>query len=641
MIRSALLAAIAIGLCAAEPALPLVHPLFADGMVFPRDRSAPVWGWALPGTTVAVSLAGVRAEAVAGADGRWQAALGPVPAGGPHELVVEGPQRQVVRDVLVGEVWLCAGQSNMEMNLRRAAGGPEEAATAPAATGLRLCALGRRIAGHEQQVPPGSAVAWKAPDAKSAAAFPAVAWFAGRRLQAELGVPVGLVATAWSGSNIRAWMPAAPLRELGLYGEELERLAALNAVADAGGPDIAAQDRAAVEAWWLANDPGTAAGLAKADAPVAGAAWADQAVPGAWSGDGVHWLVATCQVPAEAAGRAARLVVGAIEDEDATWVNGREVGGQRGIDKRSYHIPAGVLTAGANRIAVRAWSEGGRGKVRACDGGARIEWDAPAGSSPLAGWRGIATAAAKPVRPRLRFGGSNGSATMLWNGGIRPLAPFAFSGVVWYQGEQDAGAAEYRRLLPALIGAWRGAFLQPELPFVLVGLPGFHDAVDAPVQERLTFGRVRDDQLAAATTLAKVGLAVTTDLGDAQDVHPLRKREVGDRIAAAALAIAYGRPGGGGPLFAGAVRAGDAMRVTFTRIGGGGLELRPGPRSGFAIAGADGVWRHAEARLDGETVLVRAAGVDAPAAVRYGWSDLPPVTLYDRSGMPASPFRSD
>lgn len=635
MIRPVLIAAV-VSLGAAEPALPLVHPLFADRMVFPRERSAPVWGWAAPGKRVHVSLAGISAEAVTGADGRWQAALGPIPAGGPHELVIDGPQRLVLHEVLVGDVWLFAGQSNMELGLRRAVGGPEEAATAASATALRLCALGRRIAGREQQVPPGTPVAWKAPDEARAASFPAVAWFTGRRLQAELGVPVGLVATAWSGSNIRAWMPGAALG--GLYADELARLEEMNVVAAAGGPDVAAQDRAAVEAWWREHDPGTAAGWSSAGPEVT---WPEQPVPGAWNGDGVHWLVGSGSVPAEVAGRAARLIIGGIEDEDTTWVNGREVGGTRSADRRVYTIPAGVLVAGPNRIALRTWSESGRGRVKACDGGARLEWDGPAGSALLAGWRHAATAAAKPLRPRLRFSGSNGSATMLWNGGIRPLAPFAFAGAVWYQGEQDAGSPEYRRLLPALIGAWRGAFVQPELPFIIVGLPGFHDPVSTPVQERLTFGRVRDDQLAAATTLARVGLAVTTDLGDAQDVHPLRKREVGERVAAAALGVACGRPGGGGPLFVQAQRSGDAMRVEFTRIGGGGLELRPATPSGFAIAGADGVWQHASASLAGEAVLVRAAGVPEPVAVRYGWADLPPVTLFDRSGMPASPFRSD
>lgn len=640
MIRALVAAGAALVLAAAEPARPVLHPLFGDDMVFPRDRAAPVWGWSDPGAHLRISLAGVSAEAVAGPDGRWEARLGPVASGGPYELVVEGPRPATCHRVMVGDVWLFAGQSNMAFGLRRAEGGPDEVAAAAAATGLRLYDLGVRLSGRPEALPtPGAAPAWRLPDPKNAGGFSAVAWFTGRRLQAGLGVPVGLVVTAISGSNIRAWMPEDALERLGLFADERRDLAALNLRADAAGTDARTRERQEIAAWWNEHDPGTRDGWQRRDAPEAGAAWNDQGVPGTWGIDGTAWLRCDLILPEGAAGKAATLYLGQIDDEDTTWVNGAEVGGTRAGNLRAYPVPAKVLVAGANRIAIRIWAENKHGRTLAAPG----DWRLTVGNDEFrlpATWRRAASAPAQPVRLKPRFQGGNGGSTMIWNGGIHPLQPFAFAGVVWYQGEQDAGSPDYRRLLPGLVASWREGFADPALPVVLVGLPAFHPAVATPVQERLSFGQVRDDQLQTARSLPRVGVAVTTDLGDPANVHPLRKREVGERAAAAALAIVQGTAGGGGPLFVDATAVGGAMRVRFDHIGGG-LDVRPGAPSGFALAGADGVWHHAAAVADGDAVMVSSPEVAAPVAVRYGWADTPPVTLYDRTGFPASPFRSD
>ncbi|MCK6487629.1 MAG: sialate O-acetylesterase [Planctomycetes bacterium] len=641
MIRPLALACAAAVALAAEP-LPLLHPLFADHMVFPRERAAPVWGWAAPGARLTLTLAGARAEAVAGADGRWQAALGPIPAGGPHQLVVDGPARVVCQDVLVGDVWLFSGQSNMEMGLGGAEGGAQEIAGAAAAAGnLRLLHLGHRAAGTPRAVPAGDPLAWALPAPHTTGGFSAVAWFTGRTLAAELKIPVGLVSCAWAGSNIRGWMPAASLERLGLYADELAALRPLAAVEAGGGASVQAQERARVQAWWAANDPGTAAGWMQPGAalPVA----QDLAVPGRWSAGGVAWLVRDVELPAAAAGLGGWLRLGAIADEETTYVNGVPVGETAGWTlPRPYPLPAGSLRAGVNRIAIRILARAGQGQALGAAGDWRLE---PAGQAavPLDGtWRlaQAATAAALPAKPPLVFQGGPVSPTLLWNGGIAPLAPFAFAGAVWYQGEQDSGSPDYQRLLTALIAEWRARFAAPRLPVVVVQLPAFGAAVPAPVQEPLWFGAVREAQAAVAREVPAVGLAVTTDLGDAGDVHPRRKREVGERAAHAALGVAYGREDAGGPLFAAAERAGAAMRVRFTRVHGR-LEVRAGGPSGFAVRGADGAWHHAQARVAGDALLVEAPAVAAPVAVRYGWAENPPVTLYDQAGMPASPFRSD
>jgi sialate O-acetylesterase len=628
--------------CAADP-LPLLHPLFSDHMVFPRDRVAPVWGWAAPGTRVRVALSGASAEAVAGADGRWQAGLGPVAAGGPFQLTIDGPQHIVRSDVLVGEVWLFSGQSNMEMGLGGAEGGGEEVARAGEATGLRLLHLGKRASGVVRPVPPGAALTWQQPGPGTTGGFSAVAWFTGRALNRELQVPVGVVSCAWSGSNIRGWMSQDAIVRTGLYGDELARLKPLAEVEAAGGKSASEQEMDTIQAWWSANDPGTAAGWHGDATAIAAAPWKPVDVPATWREDGVAWLARDVTLPAEAAGRAAWLRLGAILNEEVTWVNGRQVGSTGGWTlPRSHRINAGVLRAGVNRIAIRVKAQNGQGAAAATAADWHLDPDGLA-AIPLAGaWQFALSAPAAGLKPKPEptFQGGNRSPTMMYNAGIAGLAPFAFSGVVWYQGEQDAGNPDYYRLLPALVADWRGAFASPQLPWVVVQLPAFSQPSAEPVQPQVWFGLVRDAQLSAARTVPGVGLAVTTDLGDANDVHPRKKREVGERAAHAALAVAYGRADGGGPLFAGAEVAGNAMRVRFSHVHGA-LSLRQASPSGFAVAGADRVWRHAVVRLDGDVLVVASPEVPAPVAVRYGWAENPPVTLFDAAGMPASPFRSD
>lgn len=645
------LAVVAAPLMAAEP-LPLLHPLFADHMVFPRDRPAPVWGWSAPGAKLRVSLAGASAETVAGADGRWQATLGPLQAGGPYELVLDGPQQVVRSDVLIGDVWLFSGQSNMEFGLGGAEGGGGEIARSASVESVRLLHVGRRMAAGPLPVHRGPAPVWCRPAPGNVGGFSAVAWFTGKTLNQELNVPIGLVSCAWSGSNIRGWMTEGAISSLGLYGDELAALRPLAKIEIGGGPTVADQEQAVVDAWWTGNDPGTAGGWQRPEQDDGAAPWRALVVPGRWSEpaapvDGVAWIRRTVELPAAAAGLPARLALGGISDEEVTWINGVQVGTTRGWNQpHSHEVPTGVLRAGRNAIAIRVWSAGGRGSALGAPGDWHLDVRGSVQPIPLAGeWR-LATSvagpavAALPTRPGLRFQGGNGSSTLLFNGGIAPLTPFAFTGAVWYQGEQDAGNPDYARLLPAMIADWRSAFAAPQLSFVVVQLPAFHERTAEPVQPQVWFGAVREAQLATARTVPGVGLAVTTDLGDAANVHPTRKREVGERAAHAALAVAYGREDGGGPLFDGATRAGDAMRVRFTRVHGA-LALRTGEPSGFALCGADGVWKHATATVDRAAVLVRSPLVPAPVAVRYGWAENPPVTLYDGAGMPASPFRSD
>ena len=619
---------------AVEAARPFIHPLFTDHMVFPRDRAAPVWGWTTPNAQVQATLATAHASTVADADGRWQLALGPLQAGGPYELVVEGPQRKVCSNIMVGDVWLFCGQSNMEYGVASAEGAGDELARAGSEKNLRLLNLGHRFSGRPCVVPAGAAASWQVPNAGSVAGFSAVAWYTARRLAAELTVPIGAVACAWSGSNICGWMSEQTLNRLGAYSDERAALKTLTNAAERDGRTVAAQELLLRDDWWKANDPGTAEGWQQV---ASHAAWNAVDMPQKWTDAGVVsngaiWLRPTIEVPAGV--HSAHLAVGRLAEDQAQWVNGSEI-------PFTGVVPDGVLKAGRNVVAIRIWSPDGRGAAGSVD-----EWRLEcAGMQPisLAGtWQVVCSAAVSAVstRPALHFQGGPESVSMLFNGGIAALAPFAFTGVVYYQGEQDAGNPDYYRLLPALIADWRTTFAAPDLPFVIVQLPAFRAPISEPVQATVQFGMARDAQLETARSVPHVGLAVTVDLGDADNVHPRRKREVGERAAHAALETAYGRDDGGGPLYAGMTVTGDAIRVTFTHATGG-LVMHEGVATGFAVTGGDSIWHHASAILDGLAVVVRSTAVPHPTAVRYGWAENPPVTLFDRAGMPASPFRTD
>ena len=524
----------------------------------------------------------------------------------------------------------------MEYGVAGADGGGEEIAQAATVKDIRLLHLGHRLAGQPCVVPPGVAPAWQVPGPGAVAGFSAVGWFTTRRLAAELGVPVGAVSCAWSGSNIRGWMSDRALAALGVYSDERNALKTLVAAEKRDGRPVPAQELDLLTQWWTNNDPGTAGNWQRSNTG-SSTTWRDVDVPGAWPPAGMStagglWL--RREIGLEQIGLSAHIAVGRLAEDQTLWVNGIEI-------PADGQVPTGALRVGTNTLAIRVWSSDGQTTAGSANDW-RVEADGMATVSLAGSWKVTRSidVATVPAPPRLRFQGGPDSTTMLFNGGIASLAPFAFTGVVYYQGEQDAGNPEYYRLLPALIGDWRLTFAAPQLPFVIVQLPAFRQPVAEPVQTTVQFGLARDAQLATARATPHVGLAVTIDLGDAGNVHPKRKREVGERAAHAALATAYGRNDGGGPMYDGMSVEGSSIRVRFTRIHGH-LTVRDGSPSGFALAGNDGVWHRAVAKADGAEVVVQADDVPHPTAVRYAWAENPSVTLYDEQGMPASPFRSD
>ena len=633
--------------------------LFSDHAVLQRDVSVPVWGWTRPGVRVRVTLGPYTAETRSGDDGRFLARLPPMPAGGPYALEARAPDpdaRVCVTDVRVGEVWLCSGQSNMEWPVRETAFDPRTLTEAD--TRVRSLTVPRQaLLGRRSDV----GACWQVATPQAVWDFSAVGFFFARRLARELDVAVGLVNASWGGTRIETWIGREELARHARTRDEVARYESTvftNAYWNRAAPHEPDSPEALTPDY--PRDPGnTGFGNGWADAESDDGAWLSVTTPGTWnrSGgpdtNGVFWFRRALEIPAEWAGKDLTLGLGAIDKQDITYFNGEQVGATgRGLEEqhwcvpRVYTVPGRWVKAGAATIAVRAYSfiyEGGligpaeRMTVGPADGSAK-----PIG---LAGvWRMQCEhdfGRVKPMSFSIPFGpGNPQSPYMLNDNMIQPLIPYAIRGATWYQGEsnEDDGLA-YGGMLRALIRDWRRAWGQGDFPFLTVQLANFRQPL--PYQADSKWVWIREVQLKSLQA-ANTGLAVAIDIGEVADIHPRNKQDVGLRLAQSALALAYGKPlVPSGPLYRDCVIEGDRLRLRFDHTGGG-LVARGGALKTFAIAGADRKFVAAEARIEDDTVVVSSTSVSEPLAVRYAWADNPEgCNLYNREGLPASPFRTD
>ena len=625
---------------------PFVHPLFSDHLVLQRDAKVPVWGWAAPGTKVTVAFAGQSKTAVAKANGKWMVRLSPMPASGaPQPLTIagEGGQTVTVQDVLVGDVWLCSGQSNMEMGIG-ACNVPDEIAKADFPQ-IRLLTIPKRIAPKPVET---IACAWLRCTPQTVAqdgwgGFSAAGFFFGRKLYQELGIPIGLINSSWGGTIAEAWTSSEGLRPLKDFDQRLGQV-------DAAGQGQRQDYAAEYERWAQKSDPGTAQGWAKPDFDAA--AWKTAAMPqpfeksGLPDFDGIVWFRRAFDLPADWAGRNLTLGLGPIDDIDTTWVNGVKVGQMNRYDlNRVYTLPASVLKPGKNVISVRALDTGGDGGFT---GKAEQMFVKPVGESQvspisLAGaWQMKDSAALGklPAPPSPPDANNPNVVTVLYNGMIAPLAPFAIKGAIWYQGESNADRAQqYRRLLPAMITDWRRQFGVGDFPFYIVQLAAFQPIQAQPREN--PWAELREAQALTAKNLRHCGLAIAIDIGDANDIHPKNKAEVGRRLALCALAKDYRKPiEYSGPWYKSMKVRGNSIKLTFEGVGGG-LVARDGNLKGFAVAGEDHRFVWANAVIEGSSVVVSSPAVSKPVAARYAWDINPACNLFNQAGLPAVPFRTD
>jgi sialate O-acetylesterase len=626
--------------------------LFSDHLVLQRGRPVPVWGRASAGERVAVSIAGRVATGVAGADGRFRVELPPLEAGGPHQLVVRGESsgERVLRDVLVGEVWLCSGQSNMEWPMRASGASAAELAgiVHPRIRLFRVPSTSSDTLRDDVNA------AWAECDRASVENFSAVAYFFAVELERELGVPIGLVQSAWGGTAAEWWTPIEALEADPELKPIVDRYRAHPKLPKPGTPE----HRAVMEEWERQiyhQDPGNKGegmGWARPDADLA--EWKTMRLPQYWETaglliDGAVWFRRTIELPAAWRGKDLTLSLGPVDDFDVTYVEGKRVGATGKEVANSYQVPRvypvpAKLTKGAKlTIAVRVFDHFGNGGICGTPSQMRIgPADGTGEPLPLAGdWLYRVELALKPNAwiPPPATADAHTFPARLWNGMLRPLAPYAIRGAIWYQGESNADRAEqYRPLMKTMIGEWRRAWGY-DFPFYQVQLAPFMPRGDEPVES--DWAELREAQTRVARELSDCDQAVIIDSGDAGDIHPKNKALCGRRLSRIALARAYGRPiEHSGPRMAAVAVLDGAISVRFSHCDGG-LIAHGGIAEGFAVAGEDRVFRWAEAAIDGDQVTLRSAKVPKPVAVRYAWANNPRATLMNQDGLPAQPFRSD
>jgi sialate O-acetylesterase len=620
--------------------------IFGNGMVLQRDSPLPVWGWAAPGEKITVRLAGQTQVAKTDRQGRWQVTFAALPAGGPHTLAVAGKTAQLnLTDVLVGEVWICSGQSNMEWPLRQSYSLEKISQWASQPLPIRHFKVQKHLA-----VQPLDDLAevggWQALSPETLPDFTAVGFHFARKLHAKLNVPIGLVNTSWGGTHSETWTSRQALLR------DPELAPAVNRIP----PSLTQIEQAKkTEAQTLLErfQPGLNARPADETAlprpDFDDAAWPTMQLPAFWEGaglpnlDGVVWFRYKLELTAAEAQSGAELHLGPIDDSDITYVNGQAVGRTPTYTQaRVYTLPAGTLRAGTNVLAVRVEDTGGGGGIY----GQPNELKLVLGSrvKSLTGpWKCLVTntLANSGVSP-------NDYATLLFNAMLKPLVPLAMRGAIWYQGESNTDRAyQYRRAFPLMITDWRQQWGR-DFPFYFVQLASFK-AAGGDAQRGSTWAELREAQ-SQTLALPNTGMAITLDIGETDDIHPRNKHDVGDRLAKIALGQTYAMPTphqsptwDANPL---QINNGQ-VTLQFKHVHEGlVVNNRYGYLHGFYLAGADQKFYPAQAFLVGDgrsgQVVVRCAQVPQPVAVRYAWADDPnDVNLYNSAGLPAAPFRTD
>ncbi|HEY8959091.1 sialate O-acetylesterase [Chitinophaga sp.] len=613
--------------------------VFGDNMVLQRDKPIPVWGWADKNEKVTIQFNQQVKTVKAGKDGRWKVLLQPEKAGGPYTLTVKGRNSISLKDILMGDVWICSGQSNMEFHVNGVINAGKEIAQS-ANPAIRHFYLPKDISATPVEDVKQSA--WLPAAPENTGDFTAVGYFFAKALNEQLHVPIGLIHTSWGGTMVETWISREGLANSDDFRDIMQGLPTLNL--DSLG--VASRNRQQQIIQSLQGGLPDAAAVATWPAPgTDDQSWKKMKVPTLWEQqqlpnfDGIVWFRKTFQVAEADAGKPAELSLGTIDDNDVTYINGTQVGSTKGYDAfRTYHIPAGVLKAGNNVIAVRIADNGGGGGFY---GDAEsVFLQIAAQKQSLAGdW---AFRIEKAINPGASVG-PNSYPSLLFNAMINPILPFAIKGAIWYQGETNADRAyQYRKAFPLMISDWRRLWKQGDFPFYFVQLASFN-ANNGNSQKGSTWAELREAQT-LTQQLPNTGMAVITDVGEPKDIHPKNKQDVGKRLAAVALHQTYGQDNVfSGPVYQSMQVSGNKVTLSFTSTGSGlVVKDKYGYIRGFEVAGADKQFHYAKAFTDGNKVIVYADEVTTPVAVRYGWADDNlEDNLFNKEGFPAAPFRTD
>jgi len=609
--------------------------LVSDGMVLQRDKPITLWGWADEGEQITLTLGKQKASTEA-KDGRWQVTLKPLSAGGPYTLDIQAKNQLQVKDIVAGDVWIAAGQSNIELPIRRVKynyPGLIESTHLPLIREFNV-PVDYAFKGPREDFKQGQ---WKLAEPENLPGFSAVGFFFARALHQKLNVPIGLITIPVGGSPAEAWVSESALQKYPHFLAQLQPFKDDRFV-----EETIAKDKLSSGNWYAElgkNDQGLASNWSGAEFNPTG--WLKFSVPGYLREQGNDfkngsvWFRKTIELSAEQAAKPATVWLGVIVDGDQVFVNGKEIG-QTGYKypPRIYAVPANLLKAGKNSIAVRVTSyTGNAGFVK----DKPYKLDLGSESVSLAGeWQYKVGAQAGDMAPTTTLHYQPAS---LFNAKLAPTLRFGMKGVIWYQGESNTSrAAEYSTLFPDLINDWRAQFKQGDFPFLFVQLPNLNEAVTEPGAS--DWADTREAQR-KALRVKNTAMAVAIDVGEWNDIHPVNKQPVGERLALAAQKLAYGNKKliASGPNATTLKRTKQGLLVGFDPAGGTLEITKGGVLHHIAIAGADKKYVWAKAKIQGKQLLVWSEQVPEPVSVRYAWADNPEgANLYNTVGLPASPF---
>ncbi len=624
--------------------LQLPH-ILSDHMVLQQNTEVNIWGWAAPGMHVEVATGwdSTKYETFADEDGDWLLKVKTGPAGGPFAITVVADTTLEISDILLGEVWICSGQSNMELPLKRAGTATTEIPRS-LFPDIRLFTVEKRIASKPREDVSGR---WERCRPESAGTFSAVGYFFGKNIHQQRRVPVGMIHASWGGTPAEAWTSRETLRNFDYFYGDLKQLDNV----DDSTMDLAENKRDSLELairrqsdFLNPGNVGFREGWMKQEFD--DSEWLEIPCPAEWSTlpeigifEGVAWLRTRFVIPDAWVGKSLVIELGPIDEMDVTYLNGRKVGSSlHPVDwdkPRVYKIPGHLVTEKECALTLRIVNTRGQGGLMGKPGELKIYPMENAGKNALmldGTWKFKVTYRF----PKLPQTANPKTPTVLFNGMISPLKDMTIRGAIWYQGEANVNRAmQYRKLFPALINDWRNQWNQGDFPFYFVQLAPYR------YKNEFTAAELREAQFLTLSKVNHTGMAVILDIGNPVNIHPANKRDVGKRLALWALANDYNQNlVYSGPLYREQEIEGSSIRIFFDHTGGG-LEARGGLLTDFEIAGSDRVYRNAIAVIDGSSMVVSHPEIRSPVAVRYGWRNAAEPKLFNKEGLPASSFSTD